>query len=122
MVALSCGLLAANKVFFQVQKNWRYFQSVLRFQLVRYKNGEVVISIRYYITSFSLINLTESFKQHDNIGLLKKYYIGNTRLCRSEFSNAQKNDTQALENETSLKHGLAMKRLHAALSALLRIC
>lgn len=115
--------------FYKYKKDWRDLKTVLRIQSVRYKNNEVEKSTRYYITSLpfhAFERAIQATRQHWSIenelhwkldvGLAEDACLVTRGYADENLAVLRKMVLKLLEKETSSKHGIAMKRLQAALS------
>lgn len=115
--------------FYKYKKDWRDLQSILRIQSARYKNGEIEKSTRYYITSLpfnQFQRIIQATRQHwaiENelhwkldVGLAEDACQVTRGYADQNLATLRKMVLKLLEKESSSAHGIAAKRLQAALS------
>lgn len=113
--------------FHKYKKHWRDLSAVVRVESERYKNGEIETSVRYYITSLPFKEykrMCQAIRQHWSIennlhwkldvGLNEDACLASRGYAAENLSTLRKLVLKLLENETSMPHGIKMKRLRAA--------
>lgn len=113
--------------FHQYKKVWRDLSAVIRVESQRYKNGEEETSVRYYITSLPFREFKRAcyaIRQHWSIennlhwkldvGLNEDGWLASRGHAAENLSTLRKLVLKLFENETSMSHGIKMKRLRAA--------
>lgn len=116
--------------FFKYKEHWRDLQAIVRVKSKRIIGGKVETSTRYYITSIPYSEHRRSFqaiRQHwaiENnlhwkldVGLQEDACQITRGYADQNLATMRKMVLKMLEDETTSKHGIAMKRIQAALSA-----
>lgn len=115
--------------FYKYKKYWRDLQAIVRVQVVRRVGETVETSARYFITSLPVTEcqrMYQAIRQHWSIenNLHWKLDVGlNEDACLATRGHAAENLAamrkmvlKLLEDEGTSKHGIAMKRMQAAMS------
>ena len=115
--------------FFKYKKHWRDLQAIVRVQSVRHLGETTQTQTRYYITSLPFaehLRMYQAIRQHWSIennlhwkldvGLGEDACLATRGHAAENLSTMRKMVLKLLEDETTSKNGIAMKRLQAALS------
>jgi predicted transposase YbfD/YdcC len=111
------------------KKQWRDLQGIVRVQSRRIVGEKEETAIRYYITSLPFEEYDracQAVRQHWSIenglhwkldvGLAEDSCLATRGYADQNLATMRKMVLKLLEDETSSKHGIAMKRVQAALS------
>jgi len=115
--------------FFKYKTCWRDSQAIVRVKSKRIIGGEEKTSTRYYITSIPFSEYrraVQAIRQHWSVennlhwkldvGLAEDACQATRGYADQNLATLRKMVLKMLEDETSSKHGIAMKRVQAALS------
>ena len=115
--------------FDKYKRHWRDLQAIVRVQSVRHIGEITETSTRYYITSLPFaehFRMYQAIRQHWSVennlhwkldvGLGEDGCLATRGHAAENLSTMRKMVLKLLEDETTSKNGIAMKRLQAAMS------